>query len=168
MAKITLWTEAGESETFTSNQEKIDSSFNFEEAQASSGLWILYADEDYHPYCPTAPTVQLLEPHTKVKLDFAPRSMRVISQSVPSITVFATTYYGGGSKIKTYFSSADDITDVFPDGDCGASSFIVINSEWYLYQKVNFDGPHRTFGPGKYPEVDGYNDLTKSLRMVSQ
>jgi len=168
MSEITLYTADGASKTFDNKEEKLDAPYV--KAKVTKGLWILYDDERFHDDCYHDANVQVLKPEGKVvDLSLQPKSMLVIVENNPSITVFATRYYGGGPDgIKTYTTDQFDITNHFPSGvDCGASSFIVIDSEWNLYKKKNLDGPAKRLGSGEYPKPE-YQDQIQSLERVKQ
>jgi len=168
MSEITLYTADGASKTFDNKEEKLDAPYV--KAKVTKGLWILYDDERFHDDCFHDANVQVLKPEGKVvDLSLQPKSMLAIVENNPSITVFATKNYGGGpERIITCFNDQFDITNHFPPGvGCGASSFIVIDSEWNLYKKKNFDGPAIRLGSGEYPKPE-YQDQIQSLERVKQ
>ncbi|MEH2424771.1 MAG: beta/gamma crystallin-related protein [Nostoc sp.] len=75
-------------------------------------------------------------------------------------------FKGGGIK---YFNGDSNLVDN-NFNDTTSSIIITGNERWRFYRDINFRGPARTLGPGRYSFVENEgipNDWISSLRRVS-
>ena len=93
---------------------------------------------------------------------------------LPRITLYTNWHFSEGDV--DLATSKPDISDDFPKGKKGLSSFIVHAGKWSLHTKANYEGElvdiHgvTVFGPGKY-ELRGkgvrkFNDDTVSVKLI--
>ena len=137
----------------------------------STSFYIVYRDPDYQETNWSAENSKVVDSSAEIELGFPARSTQ--GWDKVGISIFEHIYYCGTGA--TYKSSYPDITDTFPPGDRGASSFIVMKGVWALYSGKNYKGIQisvdgkNEFGPGsRITFIHPGNDMAKSVKLLRE
>ncbi|EDO41154.1 predicted protein [Nematostella vectensis] len=142
----------------------------FTSASVKAGYWIAYKTKEYNPKAGDSvqKNIQILEPGDELDLNFNPGSIYSVPTTRQTAVVFEHAYYGGSRKAFDDYG-CPDVTALFPPGDIGGASSLIINQtkKWELFTETQYKGLVKTEEPGWYAtpeEMKFPNDRLKSIR----
>lgn len=167
MAKLILSNtgdKSGITRTFTSEDFDTtnDSSFQVEWQTAIivSGTWLLYSETQFNDNHPDTGKMVVgnkdnFSTEVEVPLNFNPKSLRPLSHTPNTISVFEHKNYGGKMK---QFSSAVNFLREFPTRNpAGVSSCFIKGRNWEFFTSVNYTGLRLgEVGSGYHPDLRNF------------
>ena len=162
----------GSEQVYGANRNIPDSSkMTLGKIDGSASFYVVYRDPDYQETNWDAECSKIVDGSTEIEFGFTARSTQGFDKV--GISLFEHIYYCGTGG--TFKSSYPDITDSFPAGDRGASSFIVMKGVWALYTEKNYKGiqlsvdRQNEFGPGtRISFINPGNDMVKSVKLIRE
>ena len=133
--------KTGITQTFTNVDPELGDNSQFPQqwqtAIVEQGIWILYDNKNYNDDQPDKGKIQIVYPGETKLVNFQPQSLRPLTSSANSISLFEHKNYGG--KMKIYTSNQAYLPDFPASVEAGVSSVYITDSrDWRLYLAPNY------------------------------
>lgn len=173
--KITLSTsldKTGVIETFTNADAELadNAQQQWKSVIVEQGIWILYNGKNYNDDNPDSGKFQRVFPGQTVLVDFQPKSLRPLTATANSITLFEHKNYGG--KMRVYTTNQPYLPDFPPSTvtKTGVSSVYITDSrKWDLFLGPNYSLGSFRMDPKQenfYPDLKTYNAQDEAVQSI--
>ena len=130
------------------------------------GTWILYDSKNYNDDNSVKGRIQIVEVGTHL-LDFQPKSLRPITSTLNSVSLFEHKNFGGKMVITT--SNKASLPDFPIFNEAGVSSIIIrLSRRWEFYAGLNYTGQKFALDPGFYSEPSRFFGQDERIQSVKR
>ena len=120
----------------------------YQAAISQQGTWILYTDKNYNDDNHDDGKIQIIYQGETKRLKFQPKSVRPLTSTGNSVSLFEHKNFGG--LMKTFTSHTPYLTEFPAFNKAGVSSIYMTNSrKWKFFLGPKYSGPSFTLDPDR-------------------